>query len=108
MLVQLGEVLTACSREDDIPARLGGEEFVLILPDTDAAEALERAERLRAAAEKADWPVGRITVSVGVATASAGDTEATLLKKADEALYASKTHGRNQTTHYNELDGRLP
>lgn len=41
-------------------------------------------------------------------TASAGDTEATLLKKADEALYASKTHGRTQTAHYNVLDGRLP
>ncbi|MEC0177508.1 sensor domain-containing diguanylate cyclase [Paenibacillus favisporus] len=108
VLVRLGEVLTACSREGDIPARLGGEEFVLILPDTDAPEASERAERLRTAAEKADWPVGRITVSVGVATASAGDTEATLLKKADEALYASKTHGRNQSTHYNELNGRLP
>lgn len=87
----------------DLAVRYGGEEFLAILPGTDAAGALAVAERVRASVEElaiphAGNPKGVVTVSIGVATLRplAGDASAGLVKAADEALYAAKRAGRNR------------
>lgn len=53
--------------------------------------------------EQDGWPTGRLTISMGIATVTSEDTETTLIKKADEALYGSKEHGRNKVTHFHEI-----
>jgi diguanylate cyclase (GGDEF)-like protein len=91
-------------RGADVAARLGGEEFAMLLPETDAAGATAFAERLRAALEAMRIPVPTappggvgMTMSVGVASCSAGDTALdAVLRRADEALYRAKRDGRNR------------
>ena len=89
-------------RGSDVAARIGGEEFALLLPATDQQGALHVAQRLRCAIESIDACalVGQpltITASVGVATvAGGGDAPGQLLKRADDALYRAKRGGRNQ------------
>lgn len=102
VLQKLAVNLRHILREVDIIGRLGGEEFAVILPETDSDEAWEVAERLRKLIEDTvvETETGEllsITVSIGVATLSkqSPDIE-TLLKQADAALYAAKKNGRNQ------------
>lgn len=95
-------VLRSVCRELDLPARLGGEELALLLPETDAAGAGIVAERVRHRMEVASHrsPAGeafRVTASIGVASLSADiDTGESLLQTADEALYRAKRGGRNR------------
>ncbi|QHT58797.1 diguanylate cyclase [Paenibacillus lycopersici] len=103
MLVNLAGLLQSLSRAGDIVARFGGEEFVAILPATGREETMLRAEAYRAAAADAAWEAQRITISIGAATASAADTEETILHRADLALYASKHGGRNRSTHADHM-----
>ena len=100
VLERFGELLRELSRDRDVPMRLGGEEFCLVLPDTDRDGALEAAERLRAAtaAHMQDLIPEQITVSVGVATNADGTLDAhRLLSRADRGLYAAKQAGRDRT-----------
>ncbi|WP_062015982.1 PleD family two-component system response regulator [Aureimonas sp. AU4] len=86
-------------RASDLACRLGGEEFVLLLPDTDSASANVIAERLRLLVSTTAIAVGdgiRLTISAGCATLGLPDTDATLLKRADMAVYAAKHNGRNR------------
>jgi two-component system cell cycle response regulator len=90
------------TRGIDLACRLGGEEFVIIMPDTDIGRAYQVGERLRAgiAAEPfvltPDLAI-RVTTSVGISTLEhAGDTPQTVFKRADQALYAAKRTGRNR------------
>ena len=88
-------------RQTDVAARIGGEEFVLLLPETDEAAAETTAERLRKAiqAHTRALPGGNleVTVSIGVADASpAMSSFEAILKRADEALYEAKRTGRNR------------
>jgi diguanylate cyclase (GGDEF)-like protein len=98
-LAAVGDVLSSHVRASDFVGRNGGEEFIALLPDTNAAGALVLTERLRAAVAAIELPgVNRaITASFGVATYPdhAGDSEA-LLRLADRALYAAKGNGRNR------------
>jgi diguanylate cyclase (GGDEF)-like protein/hemerythrin-like metal-binding protein/PAS domain S-box-containing protein len=102
VLQKLAAVLRHILREVDIIGRLGGEEFAVILPETGSDEAREAAERLRKAIEDTDIQTDtgeflRITVSIGVGTLDKATTNIeTLLKQADDALYAAKHNGRNQ------------
>jgi diguanylate cyclase (GGDEF)-like protein/PAS domain S-box-containing protein len=91
-------VLAASVREQDIVARFGGEEFAVVLPNTDLEAATRVAEHLRRACGQADGLTTGLTVSIGVAAYASGDSEATLIGRADEALYASKAQGRNRVT----------
>jgi two-component system, cell cycle response regulator len=90
------------TRGIDLAGRIGGEEFVIIMPDTDLDRGCQVAERLRACVAQDLFQVNsqqqmRITASVGVATLqSITDTPETLFKRADEALYIAKRSGRNR------------
>jgi diguanylate cyclase (GGDEF)-like protein len=95
----VGETLTSSLRASDFAGRYGGEEFLMLLPDTDAEGGLDAAEKVRAAIEKIDVPLVEmaITASLGVATypRDAVDSD-TLVRMADRALYAAKNAGRNR------------
>jgi two-component system, cell cycle response regulator len=94
VLVTAAQALGAHLRAEDQLGRLGGEEFLILLPDTDSVAASHVAEKLRHEVAAAPTPVP-VTVSVGVAT---WDGEATddLLQRADDALYAAKDAGRDR------------
>jgi two-component system cell cycle response regulator len=94
VLVATARTLRAHLRAEDQLGRLGGEEFLALLGDTDAVAASRVAEKLRAEVAAADCPVG-VTVSVGLATWD-GDTPEDLLHRADQALYAAKQAGRDR------------
>ncbi len=109
VLVEVGRLLHHYARRTDAVARLGGEEFALIVAGSDA-EALVTAERLRervraAVADRYPW----LTISFGIATyPTHGASVARLLRCADEALYAAKELGRDRTVVYSrELVGGL-
>jgi len=93
-------------RAFDLVARYGGEEFVVVLPETPLAVAVVVAERLRAVIAEKSIAVGEgteidVSISVGVAvTRDASETAASLMRRADEALYAAKGHGRNCVMTY--------
>lgn len=95
VLRDLAEHLRAAARHEDVVARLGGEEFGLLLADTDLPAAVGIAERLRGAVRDAASDPG-VTVSAGVAVARADDDADTVLRRADEALYAAKGAGRDR------------
>jgi len=103
VLRHVAELLRTTVREVDLPARLGGEEFVVLLPETPLADALEAAERVRRRIESTSvvWN-GRalsVTASFGVAACpDSGVPPAELLAAADAALYASKEGGRNRVS----------
>tara|TARA_R110000868_G_scaffold26347_8_gene101587 strand:+ start:252 stop:1613 length:1362 start_codon:yes stop_codon:yes gene_type:complete len=85
----------------DLAARYGGEEFLIVMPGAGLAEARIAAERLRVsiASERFKLPDGKtapVTVSIGIAQASAGESADSLLRRADEALYLAKGEGRNR------------
>jgi diguanylate cyclase (GGDEF)-like protein len=87
-------------RNIDRFGRYGGEEFLLVLPDTPADRAARILDRLRAIIADLDWsafsPGMQVTISAGVATLRADETEDTFLTRADNALYAAKAQGRNR------------
>jgi len=84
-------------RKDDMLFRVGGEEFVMLLPNCGAEDALRLADELRGRIESADLCVGRsVTVSIGMATLLAGEGLANWSARADAALYRAKREGRNR------------
>lgn len=97
VLVRLAALLRQVCRVGDVVSRFGGEEFIVMLPCTQPDTAAGIAESIRQAVCSASFPfVGDMTVSLGVASLrDCGDRE-TLLRRADEALYAAKGAGRNQ------------
>ena len=97
VLQEIGAVLRACRRQSDFVARLGGEEFVVLMPGAGALQAEQAAERLRqAVAGRAMGTLPGVTASLGVAVLAAGETGGSLLARADAALYRAKQGGRNR------------
>ena len=98
VLVRFADGFRRESRQVDVAARIGGEEFVALLPDTDLDEAYLFAERVRMAFEQtAPGGAPRVTASAGAATEMAPQQLEPLLKAADMALYAAKAQGRDRT-----------
>jgi diguanylate cyclase (GGDEF)-like protein/PAS domain S-box-containing protein len=101
VLVELARRLTAQVRDGDLVARVGGEEFALLLPETDAAGALTTAERIREAVAQVPFDVvGTVTISVGVCSVEESGGADSLVLLADTALYWAKNSGRNVTFCY--------
>jgi len=103
VLEQIAELIREHVRDSDVAGRYGGEEFAVVLSDTDKAGARMFAERLRKAVEEMDVIYGdkviRLTISLGVADLSKPSiTHADLISWADQALYTSKKSGRNRVT----------
>ena len=96
----IANVLKANARSIDIPARIGGEEFDILLPGINSEGAMAAAERIRKSIENAEIEaVGKITGSLGVATfLEHTDSVEELLELTDQAMYTSKRNGRNQVT----------
>ncbi|MFZ5830308.1 MAG: diguanylate cyclase [Planctomycetota bacterium] len=103
-LKHVAAILKRCMRVEDVIARLGGEEFAVILPMTTAAGAVEAAERAREVLAQTPFRyLGTelsVTTSVGVAELLTREQANRTLLRADDALYAAKTHGRNCTFYH--------
>jgi diguanylate cyclase (GGDEF)-like protein len=114
VLVEVTQRLSALARAEDTLARIGGEEFAWLLPETRAPEAWAAAERARRAIGDSPFPdVGRVTMSAGVAELVAGASVSELFCAADAALYGAKAQGRDVCVpyapeHEEALAGRLP
>lgn len=108
VLLVFARVLTQNVRDFDFAARLGGEEFAVLLPGANATAARAAMERVRKSVERASviYSGKGITFSVsgGVAEALKGEAVSNLLRRVDEALYAAKTNGRNCI----KITGELP
>lgn len=100
VLRQVASYLSRYTRSNDFVARIGGEEFVVLFPDTRIEDATTIAEKLRALIAAADYPYGEegiaLTVSCGLSLLQTGDGAEQLYKRADAALYAAKDAGRNR------------
>jgi diguanylate cyclase (GGDEF)-like protein len=97
VLMQLAAVVAGKSRTTDMIARWGGEEFMMMLPGSNADMALQAAEKLRAAIALATFEVpGTITCSFGVTEYVDGDTPESFVARADRALYQAKLKGRDR------------
>lgn len=94
--------ISAMTRTIDGTARIGGEEFVVLLPDTDLQGALIVGDRIRSGIEELELPtnrgIQRVTISAGVANRNQDETYSELFDRADAALYASKRLGRNRVS----------
>jgi diguanylate cyclase (GGDEF)-like protein len=97
VLRAVGRLLASSARRGDTVARLGGEEFVVVLPETEVDGARRLAERLRLEVEAQAVEGMRASASCGVATMLPDDTVESLLAAADRALYRAKESGRNRT-----------
>lgn len=99
VLKAVAEALTDCTRRTDILFRSGGEEFLILLSNTEQQGALLLAERIRNTIESCEHLYGdhkiMVTISLGVACYGKGDNSESLFEKADSALYAAKNAGRN-------------
>ena len=102
VLSGLSDVIVKCIRTADMAARFGGEEFVVLLPETDLLSGSIVCERIRKAVETTSFEVSHnigslnATVSIGAAQLRKGESANAFLKRADEALYQAKNGGRNQ------------
>jgi len=97
VLVKMASVVQSSLRASDSLTRWGGEEFVVLCPDTTLSTVALLAERLRASIAKTVFPdVGQVTISLGVAECRADETWEDWFKRADAALYRAKAGGRNQ------------
>jgi diguanylate cyclase (GGDEF)-like protein len=98
----VAQTLVGALRPSDVVARFGGEEFLVLLPNTPQTGGVSAAERVRARVEAMvlgavrAGPMPRVTVSVGVASLARGEDAAGVVKRADQALYAAKHGGRNR------------
>lgn len=101
VLQELALMVKSSVRKLDTIARIGGEEFAIIAPETDREEAMILAEKLRQKIEKHPFPsVQKITVSLGVTTFRKGYTVEDMIGQADKALYRAKEKGRNNVVYF--------
>jgi diguanylate cyclase (GGDEF)-like protein len=96
-LAHIAAIMRETTRDVDCAARYGGEEFVVVLPETEAAGAIETAQRIRSRLAGDELVGGKVSMSFGVAQfPEDGDTPEALLARADAALYRAKREGRDR------------
>lgn len=105
VLIRTAQLLQASVRDHDVCVRFGGEEFIVVLPNSSTDRAYQIAERLRQSVERIDFehgehqPLGRVTISIGLATfPDHALSMETLIERADKSLYQSKNSGRNRVS----------
>ncbi|MBM5571463.1 MULTISPECIES: GGDEF domain-containing protein [Deefgea] len=97
VLRQFAQLVLSEIRSSDALVRWGGEEFLVVCPNTDLAQAAKLAEKLRASVANAAWPDSMtVTCSCGVAMRAQGEEFSSLIERADAALYRAKDNGRNR------------
>jgi diguanylate cyclase (GGDEF)-like protein len=97
VLQRIAQLVAGAMRTTDVVARWGGEEFVVLMPESDEAAARQAAEKVRGLIHDTPFnTVGQVTCSFGVAQWHAGEDGTGLTSRADEALYAAKRNGRNR------------
>jgi diguanylate cyclase len=103
VLKNVAATLRRRARSEDVVARLGGEEFLIVLPDTTTEAARQLAEDMRSTVERGELRqrgsqevIAKITISAGVTGMRAQDTPANMITRADSAMYRAKSRGRNQ------------
>ena len=109
VLQKVSSILRSCVRDSDVVCRYGGEEFCIILPETDTPGGLISAERIRRTIAAKTLSGIRVTVSLGVSSLdSEPASPSELLSQADKALYAAKKKGRNRAVCYSEEIACMP
>jgi diguanylate cyclase (GGDEF)-like protein len=110
LLKDLASALTGNIRKEDTVARIGGEEFVIILPGISYEQALAFGERLRRVIDQGKWSSKSMTISLGASTyeftskrTSLKSVMKRLIQEADTAMYESKNVGRNRITHFQDI-----
>lgn len=100
VLERVAELLHTQGREQDFVGRWGGEEFLLVMPETDPIQAVAAAERIRAAVQALDWsdlqPGLQVTLCVGISQLDEQESFSSAIARADRALYRGKAQGRNR------------
>ncbi len=112
VLKNIAQILRSSSRKEDIVAPYGGEEFAIVLQETDSHQAKRVAEKIRAAVEKYDLPNGnetqKVTISIGIGASGEGvDSADQLISLADRAVYRAKAEGRNRVV-FRKIGDRDP
>ena len=108
VLKEFTQLVSDNIRKTDFFARWGGEEFALLLPETELSTAVEMAEKLRLVIERYELPnVGKFTASFGVTQYMEGDNELRLVTRTDNALYKAKENGRNRVESIPPLQVQL-
>jgi diguanylate cyclase (GGDEF)-like protein len=97
VLRDLASIVSAAIRQTDVFARFGGEEFVILVHNNDVRTGRELAEKIRISVSQHSFPqAGNVTCSFGVAQFYSDDTAESIIKRADDAMYAAKNAGRNR------------
>ncbi len=109
ILRQLGKILKENTYPLDVVGRYGGEEFVILMPDTSQLKAVQAAEKLLKIIDECNWDVEgesiSVTVSIGIASIDSADSHE-LIKRADNALYRAKKQGRNCIVCWEEANSQ--
>lgn len=97
VLRKIAKIIDRELRRTDYVGRFGGEEFLIVLPETTAERAFRVAERIRDRIEQTDFGVDKVTVSIGVTELKKDEDASTLFNRVDRAMYLAKERGKNRT-----------